>query len=62
MTDRIESYTMFVCLLMWLAGNCSNTESIPELIQEVGHDLAGALGAEFNIICQRAVVSLFLVQ
>ena len=34
---------MFVCLLEWWAGNCSITESLPELIQQVRQNLAGAL-------------------
>ena len=49
---------LFVCLLMWWAGDCSITESLPELIQKVRQDLAGAPGAEFYIIYQRAVALL----
>ena len=37
---------MFVCLLMWWAGNCSITESMLELIKEVRQDLAGAPGGQ----------------
>ena len=37
---------LFVCLLEWWAGNCSITESLPELIQQVRQDLAGALGGQ----------------
>ena len=31
---------------MWWAGNCSITESLPELIQQVRQDLAGAPGGQ----------------
>ena len=33
-------------LFMWWAGNCSITESLPELIQQVRQDLAGAPGGQ----------------
>ena len=41
---NIENLALFVCLLMWWAGDCSITESPPKLIQQVRQDLAGALG------------------
>ena len=34
---------------MWWAGNCSITESLPELIQQVRQDLAGAPGGKIII-------------
>ena len=37
---------LLVCLFMWGAGNCSITESLAELIQQVRQDLAGALGGQ----------------
>ena len=37
---------LFVCLLMWWAGNCSISEYLPELIQQVRQDLAGAPGGQ----------------
>ena len=37
---------LFDCLLMWWAGKCSITESLPELIQQVRQDLAGAPGGQ----------------
>ena len=37
---------------MWWADKCSITEYLPELIQQVKQDLAGAPGAELYIICQ----------
>ena len=40
---------LFVCLLGWWAGNCSITESLPELIQQVRQDLAGTPGGKFAI-------------
>ena len=30
---------LFICLLLWWAGNCSITESLPELIQQVRQEL-----------------------
>ena len=35
---------LFVCFLEWWVGNCSITESLPEL--QVRQDLAGALGGQ----------------
>ena len=39
-------FCLFFCLLMWWAGNCSITESLPELIQQVRQGLAGAPGGQ----------------
>ena len=44
--ELIQLPSLFVCLLMWWAGNCSITESLPELIQQVRQDLAGAAGGQ----------------
>ena len=41
-TSDFISLFCFV-LFKWWAGNCSITESLPELIQQVRQDLAGAL-------------------
>ena len=41
---------LFVCLLMWWAGNCSITESLPDLIQKVRHDLAEVPGEDGKVI------------
>ena len=38
----MPSFCLFVCLLGWWACNCSITESLPELIQQVRQDLSGA--------------------
>ena len=43
---RLNQSSDVVCLLEWWAANCSITESLPELIQQVRQDLTGALGAE----------------
>ena len=54
MASRLETtrslwmVILFVCQLTWWSGNCSITESLPDLVLEVRHDLAGALEASFN--------------